>query len=87
MQGLELVYSPSMHGWGLSQLYSQVKEFSPTVIVIRLQAPFESAVFGAYLSGSIHPSPSGSSKGHLGDGTAFIFRLDENHSGKYEWAG
>ena len=71
-----------MHGWGLPQLYSHVRDLTPTVLVLRLLAPFEEVVLGAFLAETIKTG-----RPQLGDGTAFVFRIDSSRTTKFEWAG
>mmetsp|Transcript_32580 Transcript_32580/g.46994 ORF Transcript_32580/g.46994 Transcript_32580/m.46994 type:complete len:684 (-) Transcript_32580:592-2643(-) len=94
LEGLELSYSPAMHGWGISQLFSMTKDLSPSILLVKLLPPYASVVLGAFIATPLSSSnaannhfSNGSSSKSLGDGTSFIFRLDDSHAAKYEWAG
>lgn len=94
LEGLELSYSPAMHGWGISQLFAMTKDLSPSILLVKLLPPYSSVVLGAFIATSFSSGSGGnnqfsnsSSSKSLGDGTSFVFRLDGSHAAKYEWAG
>jgi hypothetical protein len=78
LEGFELMFATHADGWHLGTLYQRIEKLSPCVLLIQST---EGAVFGAFLSTEVTPSPN-----PKGDGRCFIFRLNGPNPVCHRWS-
>ena len=80
LEGFDLMYATYNDGWSFEQLYRMTHHLSPCIILIK--SVQKHAIVGMYLTCNLGPA----SHEVRGDGQCFLFRLNGESAGKYEWA-
>lgn len=83
--GYQLAFSTTEHGYSLSSLYSHLSAgCEPCLLLVRLAAPYENVIVGAYVHGPLQPSHSEQSSGNS---RTAVFRITESGVHFYPWVG
>lgn len=80
--GYHLAFATSQQGYHLSSLYAAVGKNSPILLVVRLAAPYEHIVLGAYLGVALQPTPQCRGNAHTA-----CFRMDGERVQVHRWVG
>lgn len=80
MEGFDLMYATYNDGWSFEQLYGLTKQLTPCILIVK--SSHKNALVGMYLTCNLGPA----SFDIRGDGQCFLFRLNGELAGKYEWS-